>query len=82
MRREIESQPNCVPNANARWRCKTILNAMQDEMQDYTKCNPRSLLDPSVLLESGDLTLIIIITGYKTKCVGYTIFTDIAIMKI
>ena len=55
---------------------------MQYEMQDYTKCNPRSLLDPSVLLESGDLTSIIIIIGYKTKLVGYTISTDIAIMKI
>ena len=64
---------------------------MQYEMQDYTKCNavwnatkcnPRSLLDPSVLLESGDLTSMIIIIGYKTKLVGHTIPTNIAIMEI
>ena len=39
-------------------------------------------LDPSFFLGSGDLTLIVIITGYKTKLVGYTISTDIAIIKI
>ena len=55
---------------------------MQDEMRDYTKCNPKSLLDPSFFLKSGDLTSIIIITGYKKNLVGYTISTDIAIMKI
>ena len=35
-------------------KCKTTLNATQYEMQDYSKCNPRSLLDPSFFLESGD----------------------------
>ena len=69
-----------LSNANARRRCKTILNA--NAVWNATKCKPRSLLDPSVLLESGDLTLIIIITGYITKRVCYTISTDIAIMKI
>ena len=41
-------------------------------MQDYTKCNPRS----------GYQASIFIITGYRTKLVGHTIPTDIAIMKI
>ena len=51
-------------------------------IQDYTKCNPRSLSDPLFLLESSDETSIVIITGYKTKLIGYTISIDIAIMKI
>ena len=32
-------------------KCKTTLNATQYEMQDYTKCNPRSLLDPLFLFK-------------------------------